>query len=1000
MSELRKELRIITILLLTVISFYSVCAQDVYVCSTCSYTASNFTAALTLANNTDIYTIIINETGLYTINSTTTFNITDSGQNGTIVITASNVSFDCNSSVIDGNDDGGLGLIVSNANNVSIANCSFADYSTNYYVNHSTNVSIVNSQSQGSMNAGILIYDSDNNTLSGIVSSSEIFNAISIQDTNRTTVYSSNISSPGNDGIILDSSDNNLFISVIVLDAGADGINISNSDSNTFTDCFVNNSGESGLQISLSSGNTFTGNTFNNSLNDKMILDISSVSDCNQNFSGDGNTFDGKIIHFIYGETSGTPYTPTPGVEVGMLGVVSSSGITVSDFEVTGDLAWGVLICNSTGATLTNINVTGGPVTGIELYYSNSTNIEDCRVNGSQNNGIMVSYSHSNAFSGVISEDNVLSGIFFTSSSGNTINESSTIQGNTLKGVYLNYSNLTTVDSNTISDNIEEGVYLYDSDNLTISSNTITDNAVGINLTLSLGSIISLNTLSLNTLGELFMYQSNRTTVSDNDFSNSIYGNREATGIYSAQSYYATVLSNTFLQYDSMAVFAVTSGSLNLTDNDFYQFRSINISGSDGAYIIGNRLNNSNKSAIIIEVGSDGCLVQDNVILNSGEHGIFSSASRANSFIGNTVFNGSMDGIRLNSSANNTINNNTIRYNAADGLVFFNSSDNNVSYNFISFNLNGILLDNIGTASSVNNNISYNDLVNNTNWDLENMQSDTSNVAWYNWWGNTWAYYVDNNSIRDNEEVNMSEITFCPLLSSSISSGINVVDCVYPSVSLSLNTTEFIVAQDFLVTGLAVDSYFNNCTYKIANGANTWVSGTFDSVNKNFSAIYSGIYLPVGEWNFSANCSDQFSFSPNYYNSTNITSAIAIWPRLVGEASASATIGGSAVAFTFNVKSKGYKFTKFFMNLTSGINTYDVHNAYIGNGSNVFNISSSFDYSDANTYNLSDMSYVPAEYNYTSGLYEENLTLYISPYTGLSAGVYTGSYGWGLFDTY
>jgi len=1139
----KKIFLIILVLAISIFATNIALAENIYVCSTCSYTALNFTAALALANNTDVNTIIINETGVYTINSTTTFNITDSGINGTIKINSSNVLFDCNGSTIDGEDDAGYGLIVVGANNVTIVNCTLRNYSVNYFVNYSANVSIQKSFSASGGGAGINVSDSVNNTLYMISSSGDAV-GIFFMNANSSFILESNVTSSSSDGIYLVNSDNNMIDVMRVFNAGRYGINLGSgfypsSDNNIIRGAFLNNSVEesiyiyscngtivndtnvsnspdgaflyrahlsnfnnvvidtitnnnglyleetrlsnftnvkvsnteyvgiafrtssdnnridgcsvinattSGIEIENSVGNyiensnitnstangielvnanqtllsnnlvidssqyglyvgygssdnTFINNVFNNSDSSGVELDISSISSCNQNFSGEGNTFDGKIVHFIYGETSGTPYTPTG--EVGWLGIVSSSDVTVSDFAVTGNMELAVLVCNTTNSRISNINITGAPQIGIEFFESDSNNVTNCRVNNTGVNGVYMYLSERNHFMANTITGNSQNGIYLNVSNNNTIDTSNNISTNTYYGINMINSNWTTIADNNINTNSIYGIMLNDAHNTTLRNNNFSLNTYkGIYLLNSHSNLLDDNTFIQNILGEVMLNLSNSNSVFNNTFTN-ILANADARGLYVVSSDSLTVYNNNFTTYYLEGLKLESSDSANITSNNFWNVKNVTLTDSDSNYVRANLINHSNTSGLALVSSSDSNTVEHNIIRYNGESGIVISTSNLNTINNNTLISNTLNGLKATSVNNTIIKNNTMDYNGDNGLELQNVSTSNITFNYIRYNLMGLSLDDVGASTCTGYNISYNDITNNTLYDMENLQGGTGATAENNWRGSTWAYYVDNRTYDYNEEPSVGEVDFCPLLSASFASGGTSTDCVYPSIEIDANQTT-LAAQNFKVNGTATDWYFSSGTYRIVNASDSsvvWASGSLDSTGKNFSATYDAIYLPIGTWNITVNCTDQFG--NNYSNISQLSSIYAIQPTINGESTASGTIGGDSITFEFNIITKGYNHTKFFMNLTNGAITFDSAFAHIGNDTNnLKNISGSIDYSMAETYNLTAINAgsVPSYALVSNGIFSENLTLYITPYEGLSAGTFTGNYGWGLFS--
>jgi len=542
------------------------------------------------------------------------------------------------------------------------------------------------------------------------------------------------------------------------------------------------------------------------------------------------------------------------------------------------------------------------------------------------------------------------------------------------------------------------GVNLYDAHNSTIKQNTLgLNDQKGINMLLSHGSLIDENTFSNNELGGMLVNMSNATRIFNNSLINTLV-NANALAVYLYDSDNAVLYNNTITTYNLGGLLADSSQSGNLSNNNFYNVNA-SLTSSDSNTFANNLINNSGTAGLTL-TSSDSNTIDSNIVRYATLNGFKLSTSHSNTLTNNTLNNNTGDGLEVTSSTSNVFNNNTIIYNSDNGVELLNATSNNMSYNFVQFNLIGISFDEVGVTACTSNNISYNDLTNNTNYDMENLQSGTAVTAENNYWASTWGPFVDT-LIYDSEEASVGAVDFCPLLNATFTEGTSIA-CRNYSISLSVNQTT-LIAQNFRVNATATDDYFANGTYQVLNASNTtmvWANGTFNSTSKSFSSNYDSIFLPVGTWSVIVNCSD--TLGNNYSANQTITSAIAIKPVLASSATGSATIGGSDINFEFNVTSKAYPYTKFFMNLTSGANVFNTVYAKVKNSANnETNISGSFDYSGASTYTLPAITsgYLPSYVLYSTGIYRDNLTLVITPYTGLSAGSYSGSYGWGLFTT-
>ncbi len=194
-------------------------------------------------------------------------------------------------------------------------------------------------------------------------------------------------------------------------------------------------------------------------------------------------------------------------------------------------------------------------------------------------------------------------------------------------------------------------------------------------------------------------------------------------------------------------------------------------------------------------------------------------------------------------------------------------------------------------------------------------------------------------------------------------------------------------------------------SFTIANGSATWTNGSDDAsqlaaAGYEMNRSFSGLYLPAGDWTLNVTATDRYNNTAS--NATVITSVPAILATLTGAASKSATIGGSDVTFTFNVtvKSAG-SVVKAFLNLTSGALVYDATHAALANGSTTVDVSGSPTYTGAGNVTLAPTTYWPAHVllnlTATGEVRQGAVNLSLTPYSGLVAGTYAGTYGFGVF---
>ena len=977
-SYFKRTVASLVVILFALMAMSLVSAADIYICLSdgCSYDNSTLIDALVASNNTG-NTIIINESGYYSFDSASTsfFNITDPSGNGTIILAQENITFDCQSALLQGNGSG-IGILVKTYNNISIINCFVSNYTYNYYLNGSNDTAIFNSNASNAVMYGFYL------------------------DTVNTTLMS------------------------LVIQNCPVGVSLSNSNITALYNSIINDSRTAGIMISLSNNLTISGNNisytgYGNSLGNGLIINNNTMNGYFYN-----NYIFNSSYHGIYVTSSSRNITfSAQRLQETYIGVMindNSTLINISDSQINKTNSFAILIYNSNSAFVNRVNATHSEGHSIQLDNSSWSRLQDVMIFNASGFGIVLTNSssynnitdcrifhagyHGLEFGSGSNYNNVLRtqindsgwyntyhGLAIENSLGNTINETN-ITFSSHMGVVINSSNSTSFNNNRVTGSEHNGISLQDSNQGVFSNNFVLD----------------------STLAGLYIYDSSFNNFINNSINQST--NTPFELHVSSLSHCAQNFSEGNFLNDKLIKFFVGTQDVDFTNNSEIAYLGIvnsnNISLHDMALSTGYEravlLCNASRSSLsninitggpdygIEIVQSTNNTIRNCRINNTDSNSIYMVDSDYNALSGNTILAGAAYGLFLNSSDNNTINaSNNISSNSFGGIYLIYSNGTMIRNNSIKHNLNGIIL----SGSSTTSIISFNDILENTNYDLINSQN-ISIVAENNYWGSTWAYFVDNASIQDDEDGTPAgyAVDFCPLLNDTFISGASVA-CEFPSVSLSATTP--VSAQNFTASGSAYDLNFSNCTFRIEKSDNSsmrWVNGSFDTVNKSFSTIYQGLYLPISIWNLSARCYDIYNHS--YVNTSQISSIPAIVPTIIGSASGAGTIGGDEIAFTFTMISKGYPFIRFFMNLTSGVNVYDINYAKIGNSTERLNISNSLTYSNAQNFNLSVLSASEMpQYGMYNMIYAGNVSLFLTPYTGLSAGVYYGSYGWGLFDT-
>ncbi len=243
-------------------------------------------------------------------------------------------------------------------------------------------------------------------------------------------------------------------------------------------------------------------------------------------------------------------------------------------------------------------------------------------------------------------------------------------------------------------------------------------------------------------------------------------------------------------------------------------------------------------------------------------------------------------------------------------------------------------------------------------------------------------------------------------LSLALLSGTPLNWTLQPTPVISLVATSGSIAAGSFGFNVSFSEDAVNASYAITNATGAvWVAGSWNQTQLSaaswaFSQSYDGLFLPAGTWTLNVTASNGSVVRSSV---ANLISIPAIRTTLVSASSQSATIGGSAIGFTFNVTTKGAgSKVGAFVTLTDGSNVYDSSYAQLVQGNVSVNVSGSSLYTGAGNVTLAAINATPPSYvllNLTADgtIRNGQLTLSLTPYSGLVAGTYGGTYGFGVF---
>jgi len=243
-------------------------------------------------------------------------------------------------------DGGGTGtVIIVTANNVNISNFTI--------------------RNSGNPKWGILLYGSSGNKISHNIITNNYY-GIHLVDSSNNTLDGNNANNNDWYGICLDGSDNNTI------------------GGNSLT-----NNGR-GLTLKFSGGNTLRNNNMTNN-SWSFAVSGDSISDFDNDIDT-SNKVDGKSVHYIANQSNLT-IDPSTFPDVGYLGIVNSTNVTVKDLSLTKN-GQGILFAFTNDSTIENVNVSKNWV-GIQFWESDINTV--CSNMISNNSiGIILDFSDNN----------------------------------------------------------------------------------------------------------------------------------------------------------------------------------------------------------------------------------------------------------------------------------------------------------------------------------------------------------------------------------------------------------------------------------------------------------------------------------------------------------------------------------------------------------------------------------------------------------------------------
>ena len=269
-----------------------------------------------------------------------------------------------------------------------------------------------------------------------------------------STIVNNNLSYNNFYGIfVMGGNDNNVSNNLIMFNGG-DGICLNNSGTSTISNNMISNNGIGIFIRHYSRGIAVINNTISNNRKYGIDIHISSYNTLtNNNMTGNeynfgvtgtdlshfihdvdtSNTVDGKPVYYLISQSK-LVVDPFTYPDIGYLGIVNSTNITVKDLNLTKNLQ-GVLFAFTNDSTIEDVSLSNN-LDGIDVFYSSENKIINSTIS-SYTCGIRLRYC-----SNIITYDTLLKNCWY--------------------GIFLHFSNNNTIYHNNFINNTYQ-VYLYQS---------------------------------------------------------------------------------------------------------------------------------------------------------------------------------------------------------------------------------------------------------------------------------------------------------------------------------------------------------------------------------------------------------------------------------------------------------------------------------------------------------------------------------------------------------
>jgi surface protein/parallel beta-helix repeat protein len=634
------------------------------------FTSNTTTYNISSTNNTNA-NIILSETSAQQCGTLETanmiYNLTSnvSSQGTCFIVTADNVTLDCNGYTINYSIDGTdtkYGVYTSKLN-TTIKNCNIIDgnwtsnntWRNGIYIDTTTNCKIENNTINISYGRGILLELSTNNLVINNIVTSNTNRGIQLTTSSNNNITNNNVTSNTDYGIYLTTSNNNSVTNNHGIGNSLYGLFLYSSSNNSL----ISNTGTSntsqGIRIEESSNNTLINNTGRSNSSYGIYLGISNNNILINN-EGMSNSSAG-----IYVESS------------------SNNNLT----QNTGGslLGRGISLTSSPNNILSSNNGYSNNSYGIIIdFASNNTLINNIGTSNASYGLCLASYSNNNTLTGNRGISNISRGIVLSSASNNLLINNTGLS-NIEYGIQLTASHNNNVTSNNGTSISGYGIYLYNSSNNTFATNIGTSNS---SYGIVFGTTANNNTATNNTgtsksgTGFYIYLSSNNTLANNIGISNS------SRGIYLLSSLYNVLINNTGISNSSHGIRLDISSNNMLTNNT-----GTSSGNANGIYLYNLSNNNilegnhglSNSSQGIYVTLSNNNVLTSNIGTSNASQGIRIQSSTGNNLTSNIGASDANYGILLSTSSNSLLINNTGTSNNSIGIFVYISSNNSLAGN-------------------------------------------------------------------------------------------------------------------------------------------------------------------------------------------------------------------------------------------------------------------------------------------------------------------------------